>query len=571
MRTDGTVACWGLNSDGQSSPPGETFTQVSAGLLHTCGVRTDGTVACWGNDIAGQSTPPDGTFTQVSAGGVHNCGVRPDGTAVCWGGGGGDGRSSPPAEPFTQVSAGNAHSCGVLTNGSVVCWGSDNDGQSSPPAGLFTQVSAGLFHTCAVRTDGTVACWGSNDDGRSSPPAGTFAQVSAGGLHTCALRTDGRVACWGSNHFAQSSPSMTSTEPPGSEVGQPYSHQFTTTHQRPGPVFEVTAGSLPPGLMLSGAGLLAGEVSEDGSFSATVCGTNGLAEPACQSFTIDTKATPEISTFASPGGMVGTPVRDVATLSGGSSPTGTVTFRLFSDDACSVEVFSSTNDLDGLTATSGWFSPAAAGTYHWTALYNGDDANNPVLSPCLAPDESVTITPFAPPAFTQTITGDHLGPVTVAAGQSLYIGPGARVVGPVTVAPGGALTVEGARISRGITADDPAFLSVCGSDVTGPPPSPGLALAVSDAAVPVRVGDPAAGCARNRFAGHVSFTSVLAATFGANVVSHNATFTGGGPGATVIGANTVFGTLACTGHDPVPTDAGQPNTAAAKTGQCAGL
>ncbi len=356
------------------------------------------------------------------------------------------------------------------------------------------------------------------------------ASVSAGDAHTCGVRTDGTAACWGSDDDGRSTP------PAGT---------FT----------QVSAGAFHT------CG-----VRTDGT--AACWGSDGLGQSTPVALA---PGSPLISTVASPGGMVGIPVRDVATLAGGSSPTGTVTFRLFSDDACTTEVFTSTNVLDGLTATSGWFSPAAPGTYHWTALYNGDAANNAVASPCLAPNESVTITAFVPPAFTQTISGDHLGPVTVAAGQSLLIGTGARVVGPVTVAPGGALTVVGARISRGIVADNPAFLSICGSDVAGPPPSPGQALAVSNAAVPVRVGDPAAGCAGNRFAGHVSLTSGLATTFGANVVSHTATFTGGGPGATVVKANTVFGTLACTGHDPAPTNAGQPNTAGAKTGQCTGL
>ena len=54
---------------GQATPPAGTFTQVSAGMYHTCGVRTDGTLACWGNNNSGQATPPGGTFTQVSAGG----------------------------------------------------------------------------------------------------------------------------------------------------------------------------------------------------------------------------------------------------------------------------------------------------------------------------------------------------------------------------------------------------------------------------------------------------------------------------------------------------------------------
>ena len=48
--TDATVECWGHDEYGQATPPAGTFSQVSAGEHHTCGVRTDGSVVCWGND-----------------------------------------------------------------------------------------------------------------------------------------------------------------------------------------------------------------------------------------------------------------------------------------------------------------------------------------------------------------------------------------------------------------------------------------------------------------------------------------------------------------------------------------
>lgn len=281
-----------------------------------------------------------------------------------------------------------------------------------------------------------------------------------------------------------------------------------------------------------------------------------------------TKASPTIATQASPGNLAGAPVRDVATISGGMSPTGTVTFRLYSDAGCTSEVFMSTNTLSGTTATSDWFTPAAPGMYRWTAHYSGDGLNNAATSGCNAPNESVTISAFQAPSPTQTITGDFVGPVTVNAGQSVTIS-NARVVGPVTVNPGGSLTVVNSQVSRGITANAPAFLSVCGTQVSGP--SPGVALSVTNAPVPIRVGDPATGCAGNRFAGQVVLTANLAVTFGANTVSHSATIDNNGPGNTVVKANTVFGTVGCAGNNPPPTNAGQPNTAGAKTGQCAGL
>jgi hypothetical protein len=294
-------------------------------------------------------------------------------------------------------------------------------------------------------------------------------------------------------------------------------------------------------------------------------GAQGGSGPA---LAIIPQAIPTIASHASPGGIAGTPVHDVATVTGGLDPTGTVTFRLFSDPSCTAEVFNSTVPLVGGVATSGSAAPGTAGTYYWTAVYNGDEANTAATSPCGAPGESVTITPFQAPPPTQTFTGDVLGPVTVNAGQSVAI-TNARVVGPVTVNPGGALTVLNSQVTRGITANAPAFLSLCGTQVSGPPP--GAALSVTNAAVLIRVGDPATGCAGNRFAGHVVLTANLAVTFGANTVSHNATMGNNGPGQTVVKANTVFGTLGCAGNNPPPTNAGQLNTAASKTGQCAAL
>ena len=182
------------------APTGGTFTSLSAGAYHSCGVQTGGAVICWGDDVFGQAPPPAGTYASVSAGGYHTCGVQTGGAAVCWGDGI-FGQATAPGGTFASVSAGVYHTCGVQTDGTVVCWGLDYYGQATPPAGTFASVSAGWFHTCGVQTDGTVVCWGDDVFGqaRPRPPAGTFASVSAGLLHTCGVTTGGAVACWGSN------------------------------------------------------------------------------------------------------------------------------------------------------------------------------------------------------------------------------------------------------------------------------------------------------------------------------------------------------------------------------------
>ncbi len=127
------VCAAGYRKDALACVPvaNEVAGSVSAGTNFTCAVRTGGTVACWGLDGNGQATPPPGTFRQVSAGGLHACGVRTDGTVACWGDNtgspfeGGAGKASPPAGTFRMVSAGRSHSCGVRTDGSVACWGSN--------------------------------------------------------------------------------------------------------------------------------------------------------------------------------------------------------------------------------------------------------------------------------------------------------------------------------------------------------------------------------------------------------------------------------------------------------------
>ena len=209
VRSDGSVACWGSDywdGDyyGQATPPTGSFVSVSAGDLHTCGVRSDGSVACWGWDYYGQATPPTGPFVSVIAGGLFTCGVRSNGSVACWGDDG-FGRATPPAGSFDSVSAGSEHTCGVRSDGSVACWGWDGFGRATPPAGSFDSVSAGGSYTCGVRSDSSVACWGFNFAGQTTPPAGSFDSVSAGG-HTCGVRSNGSVACWGFNFYGEATP-----------------------------------------------------------------------------------------------------------------------------------------------------------------------------------------------------------------------------------------------------------------------------------------------------------------------------------------------------------------------------
>jgi len=128
------------------------------------------------------------------------------------------------------------------------------------------------------------------------------------------------------------------------------------------------------------------------------------------------KASPGITTSATAGPVtVGTTIHDTATLSGGFAPlTGTVTFNLYGpDDATcsSASIFTSTVNVVSGAATSGNFTTAAAGTYRWTAVYNGDANNNTATSGCNAANEASVVSK-ASPGITTNATA---GPVTVGA------------------------------------------------------------------------------------------------------------------------------------------------------------
>jgi hypothetical protein len=226
---DNTVVCWGLNSEGAATAPPGTFTAVSAGGSHTCGLRTNASVVCWGVNATSPSyLPPPATFSTVaegdSSGSPYAFGVLTTQALACWGYNA-YGRASPPAGTFSMVDAGGAHTCGIRSDGTVACWGFSTSGQplEVAPTGTFTALSVGYDHSCAIRTDSSLACWGDNFNGQTDPPPGLFTTLSLGSFHGCAVAGDGAVACWGANNTAQVSPlPIAVTEPIGAVMPGAY-------------------------------------------------------------------------------------------------------------------------------------------------------------------------------------------------------------------------------------------------------------------------------------------------------------------------------------------------------------
>ena len=73
--------------DVEPPPPTVTYTDMSGGAKHVCGIATDGSIMCWGDDSYGQVSerPTSGSFTKLISGDTYNCALRDDGIIVCWG------------------------------------------------------------------------------------------------------------------------------------------------------------------------------------------------------------------------------------------------------------------------------------------------------------------------------------------------------------------------------------------------------------------------------------------------------------------------------------------------------
>jgi alpha-tubulin suppressor-like RCC1 family protein len=246
---DGGIVAWGYNNYGQlgdgtttNSPvpvavkrvgalAGKTAIAVAAGSYHSFALCSDGTVAGWGYNDEGElgNGGNTGSLQPVAAGGVltgkrvssiaagqyHAIALCTDGTVAAWGynhrgqlGTGGTTASVVPVaitasgvlagRVVKAVSASGSHTLALCADGTVAAWGLNSYGQLGDgtttdrklpvvvdPSGILagktvTAIAAGIEHSLATCADGTLAAWGSNRDGRLGHPGPASSSVPVG-------------------------------------------------------------------------------------------------------------------------------------------------------------------------------------------------------------------------------------------------------------------------------------------------------------------------------------------------------------------------------------------------------
>ncbi len=188
---DDKVKCWGINQscglgngDGEvlsygytDGSMGDHLPYVDIGVARTalaiaahgytvCVLRDNGTVKCWGNNSDGE-VGIDSTAWSIG------CSAAQMGDAGIVSLGGSD---------VTAVDVGATHACALRSNGEVKCWGNNGSGQLGvghttelrvPSAALSLgsefvprAIALGGNHTCAVSNQNRVKCWGEGSAGQ---------------------------------------------------------------------------------------------------------------------------------------------------------------------------------------------------------------------------------------------------------------------------------------------------------------------------------------------------------------------------------------------------------------------
>lgn len=229
---DGTVKCWGSNTNGElgqdntnsigaatgtsvaaANPvnlgTGKTAAAIAAGANHVCALLNDATVKCWGDNFVGQLGQGSATDVGTTAGQMAAL------TAIDLGSG----------LTATAIDAGGETSCALLSNNTLKCWGQNGDGQlglgdtanRGDAAGEMADalpavnvgasktavaVSVGTSNTCALLNDVSVKCWGKNASG----------QLGQGNSTKLGI-TSGDIAAAASIVIDTTAPSVTTTAP----------------------------------------------------------------------------------------------------------------------------------------------------------------------------------------------------------------------------------------------------------------------------------------------------------------------------------------------------------------------
>jgi alpha-tubulin suppressor-like RCC1 family protein len=260
IKSDGTLWGWGNNLSSQLGVQtypliniltpfqigtGNNWISVTAGNVHSLGIKSDGTLWAWGENLDGElgtGTDPNqnllvtqvGTATDwvsVGAGQYFSAGLKNDGTIWGWGANMyfqlGDNNTAKKIFPtqigtstnWVALTVGYGHCAGVKSDGTLWNWGRGGSALSTPTqvdaATNWVSVVGGYASNVATKKDGTRWAWGNNLAGQlgDGTPITTTIPVQIGRANWAvtgggygsriSIKSDGSMYSWGINDYGQ--------------------------------------------------------------------------------------------------------------------------------------------------------------------------------------------------------------------------------------------------------------------------------------------------------------------------------------------------------------------------------
>jgi hypothetical protein len=300
--------------------------------------------------------------------------------------------------------------------------------------------------------------------------------------------------------------STTFAAPPAGQVGVAYADTLTATGGTAPYTWSVNAGSLPPGITLTSAGVLAGTPTTAGSYSFSVNVIDQNNGIATASVTLVVGNSLSLTFAAPPAGQVAVAYTDTLTAAGGTTPytwsvsagslpaglTLTASTGVVAGTPTTAGTFSFTvkvTDATSLTATKATSITIAGGALAITVPASTALPGAKPGDATSAPLGTVTVTDqrgIASASWTATVTGTAFVtgggtvPETIPPALVTYwSGPATATAGTGTFTPGQAT----AAAAVSLTTPRTAFSLTSGTSITSASWNPTLSVSVSAAAV----------------------------------------------------------------------------------------
>jgi subtilase family serine protease len=386
----------GTEFTNNNSPPTQSVWNSACSTASGCQAGGGGISQNWTRPSyqASEPTPtPVGTPTSCAGAGIADCRVVPDVSAEA------DPNGASAAANGYLISY-NGQWLGVGgTSGSVALWGAvvalinASSGCHGPIGFANPLLYRAAAVTASVFTDITT---GNNEDATTNTNSGlqgypaTAGYDAASGLGTPDAAALATSVCQLTGDVSITDPgAQTSTQ------GQAIPMLQIQGSDTDSGTLSYAATGLPAGLSINAnTGQIIGTPTATGTSRVSVDAIDSTGPSASTTFnwTIN-PAPPSLSLRAPSSGTVASAIPSSSisgSLSGGSSPSGTITFRVFGPQSgppttCTTggtTVGTATVSGDGTYHPSKGFTPAKAGDYWWYTSYGGDPSNNPAASTC---------------------------------------------------------------------------------------------------------------------------------------------------------------------------------------------